>query len=261
VNTFDEILKTFFFLTNGYGFQLIETRQVKNFKGEYFVVYRNSKSKLQLEISADSSYFHCEIRRLINEKPAKYSNKDSSLGFESLAIFESDNNYEHLDYYAGGQAGLEGVLKNTANLFQRHKNFFTTDIWIDTKKIEQLRDEEMFKKFGFKPSENKNKLSYFSEIKKLCRQLLNNKGFDIIFDNNELPPFDERSNTEAIIFSKGQQVVEISAEDWRDFYYIFYIKVNNNKIFEIDLSEPYELKSAIDKTMQTLKQWIEKNGY
>ena len=132
----------FDFLISEYGFDLLETRQETNYKGEFLAVYRNDNSKLQLEISADDSYFHCEIRRLMNGLPARYSDRDNCIGFESLAILESDNNYEHLDYFAGGQNGMNGVLTVAVALFRRHKVFFTTDCWIDTRKIQELRDAE-----------------------------------------------------------------------------------------------------------------------
>ena len=89
----DEIKNTFRFLTSEFGFQLVKTENRNEFKAKHFLVYRNDNSKLQLEICGDTSWFHCEIRRLLNGQPAKYSDKDNCIGFESLAILESDNKY------------------------------------------------------------------------------------------------------------------------------------------------------------------------
>ncbi len=97
---------------------------------------RWTKTKAQQKV-----WFHCEIRRLINGLPARYSDKENCIGFEGLAILESNNKYEHFDYYIGGSTGLRSVLTNASKLFKRHKTFLTTDNWIDVKKIEQLKDD------------------------------------------------------------------------------------------------------------------------
>lgn len=130
----DFIIRTFGFLTKNYGFKIIKTEKNNIYKGDYLVIYRNDNSELQIEICADNSFFHCEIRRLLNGEPAKYSDKENCIGFESLAIIESNNNYDSSAYWANGSLGLKGVLKNTAYLFRRHKTFFTTNSWIDVKK-------------------------------------------------------------------------------------------------------------------------------
>src|SRR5678809_223579 len=85
----DDIKESFRFLTTEYGFQLIKTEQRREFKAMHFLVYRNDTSKLQLEICGDTTWFHCEIRRLISGQPARYSDKNSCIGFEDLAILES----------------------------------------------------------------------------------------------------------------------------------------------------------------------------
>lgn len=255
----DDIKSTFNFLITDYGFELIETRQQANYKGEYLAIYLNNNSKLQLEISADDSYFHCEIRRLLNGQPAKYSDKDNCIGFESLAILERDNNYEHLDYFAGGRNGLKGALNNTAKLFQRHKSFFTTDCWIDTNKIEQLRDADFEKKFGSKP--DRNKPTYFGQVKKEATKFLIDKGFQLILDSDELAHYDSNGTTNNIIFSNQRETIKFSAEDWRDSYYIFYIAINDKKVFEIDLSKLNDTDKAVSQTMNKLKQVTEKNNH
>lgn len=252
----DKIKNSFAFLTIDFGFKLIDTKQKNNFKENYLAIYRNDNSKLQLEISADEQYFHCEIRRLINGQPAKYSDKDNCIGFESLAIFESDNNYEHFDYFAGGSIGLNGVLNNTSNLFKRHKKFFTSDNWIDTKKIQQLEDADFEKKFGQKP--DRSEPSYFKQVKKQAVEFLTDKGYELILDSDELAPYDSNGTTKNIILSNQKKTIKFSAEDWRDFYYIFYIEINNKRVFEIDLSKNIDLDKAVSETMNKLRELTEK---
>lgn len=118
--TLDKIKKGFDFLIKDFGFKLHSAKKVDDFLAEYFLVYRNDKSEKQIEICADESWFHIEIRRLINGNPANYNDTENCISFEDLAIWESENNYDHFDYYAGGQNGLEEVIDNTADLFKRN---------------------------------------------------------------------------------------------------------------------------------------------
>ena len=246
----------FSFLVEDFGFELTETREQINYKGKYFTIYRNTISQLQLEISADVGYFHCEIRRLINGQPAKYSDHANCIGFESLAVLESKNNYDHYAYFAGGDQGLKGVLKNTAALFKRHKAFLTKDVWIDTHKVGQLVDESFFRKFGFRPGDNKDKPTFYGEIKKEASKLLHENGFILISDNGELPPFDYKSATPCIVFKKPGKTVIISANDWRDSWFIYHIEVNGKQVFQIDLSSGMAISEAVKSTLFELQKVV-----
>lgn len=249
----DEIRTSFSFLTTEYGFQLIKTEHRSDFKATNFLVYRNDTSKLQLEICGDTTWFHCEIRRLINGQPSRYSNKENNIGFEDLAILESDNNYEHLDYYAGGSTGLLGVLSNTANLFKRHKAFLTTDTWIDIEKIEKLKNESFEKQFV--KSSNDNTPTFFHELKTQSAPILLENGYKLIIDSEELSPFDKRGMVDYLTFQKGNKYIKITQVDWRDDYFIYRIEVNGNKVFEIDIRNQDTYK-AVDRTLEKLSFYL-----
>ncbi len=249
----DNIKTTFRFLTEEYNFQLIKTETTENFKAKYFAVYRNDNSKLQLEICADETWFHCVIRRLINGQPAKYSDSDNCIGFESLAILESNNTYEHLDYYVGGRTGLEGILENTAKLFKRHQSFFTTDNWVDVKKIEQLKDNDFEKKFGKRPDHNIP--TFFGELKKQATKLLTDNGYKLLVDSDELSPFDSSSMVNYLTFQKGITTIKIAQLDWRDGYFVYYINIDNKKIFEIDIRNQ-DIKKAVDRVVEELTKHL-----
>jgi hypothetical protein len=250
----DDIKEAFNFLVIDFDFKLIGTEETKNYKAKYLVIYRNDKSKLQLEICADETWFHCEIRRIINGRPAKYSDKENCFGFEDLAILESNNNYEHMDYYAGGRNGLLKVLTTTAKLFQRNKIFFTTDNWIDIRRIQQLRDEDFQRKFGALP--DKNKPTYFTELKKQAIKFLTESGYKLILDSDELPPFDYDSIVKNFVFQKGYKKLKLIQEDWRDIYFIYHIELNDKSVFEINLQEHQDVNEAVQLTMDKLRQCI-----
>ncbi len=249
----DEIINSFRFLTTEYGFQLIKTEQRTDFKALNFMVYRNDTSKLQLEISGDTTWFHCEIRRLVNGTPANYSDSENSIGFESLAVLESDNKYEHLDYFAGGSGGLTCVLRNTVSLFKRHKKIFTTDSCLDVKRVQQLRDDDFEQKFGSRP--DLDRLTYFSALKGRANQLLLNHGYRLLVDSDELSPFDSSGMVDYLTFQNGDRQIKIKQADWRDDYFIYKIEVNGNTIFEIDLRNDDTTK-AVDRTIEILKQQL-----
>lgn len=254
-NVLEDIKSTFHFLLTDFGFTLIGVDKFDKYKAEYFLTYRNDQSKLQVEVCADEGWFHCELRRIINGEPAKYNDKGNSIGFESLAILESDNNYEHLDYFAGG-IGLSKVLQNTADLFRRNKIVFTTDAWVDTKKIERLQDEESQIKFGFKPSDNKNKPTYFGELKKEATKFLIDNGFKVILDTEELSPFDKRKMVANIIYKREEKKIRLAQQDWRDDYFLYNIELNGNQMFQMNIREHQDINEAVSLTMQKLKQLI-----
>ncbi|WP_316832860.1 hypothetical protein [Pedobacter aquatilis] len=248
----DEINNSFQFLTSEFGFQLVKTEYRKDFKAKHFLVYRNDSLKLQLEICGDTTWFHCEIRRLINGQPAKYSNKDNCISFEELAILESNNNYEHFDYYAGSSTGLHGVLINTANLFKRYKKFLTTDNWIKVKQIEQLKGDDFEKKFG-KRFDDHNMPTFFGEVKKHATKLLIENGYKLLVDSDELSPFDRSGMVDYFTFAKDNRQIKVTQVDWRDDYFIYRIEVNGSKVFEIDIRNQ-DISKAVDRTLGKLKQ-------
>jgi hypothetical protein len=241
-SSLDLISKAFDFLLKNLGFELIKTELSRSYKGEYLLIYRNKRSNIQIEISADETWFHCEIRRIIDGEPAKYSDKENCIGFEDLAKLESNNNYDHFDYVVK-EKGLEVILENTAKLLKRHQDILTTEKWIDTKRIEQLIDEEFQAKFGFKPSDNKNKPTFFGLVKSHALKLLNN-GYQLTLNSSELPPYNRESTTEKIILENGEVTLKISQRDWRDDYSNYYLEINRQEMFEIDLNNYSDIETA-----------------
>ena len=207
---------------------------------KYVRVLRNQF--VQVEFAGDQSYFHAEIRRLIDGGPRPYSDEENNIGFEDLAVLITNNNYDHFDFYPAS-VGWTNVLKNTAELFKKSKDVFTTYKWVDTKRIEELKDEEFFKKFGFRPSENKNKPTFFELIKRHALTLLN-RNYKLALDSSELPPYDHESSTAKIILESDNKRVKISQRDWRDFYSNYYIEINGHELFQIDLNNHHDIEIA-----------------
>ena len=201
--TLDQIKTSFHFLTSEFHFELLRAEKVEGYRADNFLVYRNDQSKIQIEICADESWFHCELRRIVNGQPSKYSDKLNTVSFEDLAILESNHKYDHFDYYTGGSIGLTGVLKNTANLLRRNSAFLTTDKWIKSSSI----------------------------------KLLSDNGYQLILDSDEASPFDQNSMTDKLVFQKENKKIEIAQVDWRDDYFIYKLVNNDTKIFDVDISK------------------------
>ena len=159
-----------------------------------------------------------------------------------MAVLITNNNYNHFDFYPVS-AGWAKVLDNVAELFKKSKEVFTTDKWVDTRRIEELKDEDFFKKFGFRPSENKSKPTFFKLIKLHALTLLD-RGYRLVLDSSELPPYDTESSTQKLILKSIDQRIKISQGDWRDCYFIFYIEVNGKIKFEIDLNNYPDIETA-----------------
>lgn len=248
--TLDKIKKGFDFLIKDFGFKLLTADQVNNLRADYFLVYRNDNSEKQIEICADESWFHSEIRRLIDGNPANYNDTENCISFEDLAIWENEKNYDHFDYFAGGQNGLEGVIENTAKLFRRNQKLLTTNIWLDTEKVRKFEDNEFEEKFGNLP--DRSKPTFFENLRRELRELLADKDFEFILDSGKLSPFDRNSITDKLILVTKDLKLEIRQKDWRDDYFIYEVFKNHNKVFAIDISE-MDIDRAVDLTINNVK--------
>lgn len=91
-----------YFLRTELGYALIHSEVNAEYSGANLLVYRSEKATKQLEISTDDGYFHCGIRRIIEGRVAAYEDRTNCIGFESLAMLESNGTYQHMDYCAGG---------------------------------------------------------------------------------------------------------------------------------------------------------------
>lgn len=201
---------------------------------KYVRILKNNNT--QVELAGDQNYFYTIIRRLVNGEPQPYSDKENNISSEDLAIFLTNNNYDHFDYYVPS-VGWETVLENTANLLKNCKEVFTTSKWVDTEKIELLKDEDFFKKFGFRPSK---KPAFLNLIKEKAVKLLKEKGYRLTFDSSELPSYDTRSLTQAISFEKQGAYMKICQRDWRDHVTNYYLEINGRKEFELDTTDSPE---------------------
>lgn len=225
------VAQFFQFLVDEFGY----TYSASQLKDLQVLFYRNNNNAKQLEIAYSDGYFHCEIRRLIDGKPAKYRDNLNSISHEDLAIFESDNKHDHFDYFAGGSLGLKGVVKNVVALFKRQKQFFTTAEWIDSTKIQQLKDEEFEQKFGSLP--NRDVKPFFDLLREEAITILKKKGYAIIKDSKEGAPYDHDNYLQHIIFFRLYNKIVISQLDWRDDYNTYYIMRNNRKLLEVNISQ------------------------
>ena len=242
---FNKVKNFFGFLVRNYNFTIIK----ESIDAYPLIIYRNSF--VQIGIAASEGYFHAEIRRLINGIPARYSDPMNSIGCEDIAIFESNHNYDHFDYYPVSR-GLDVVLENTTKLFKRNIQIFTTNRWLDMEKVEELKDKDFYKNFGIK--NDKNKKSFIQMIYDNVHEILIKKGFILIEDSRELPPYDSDHSPDHFIYKQNKDTLIISQEDWRDEYYIYYIKLNDEKIFEVDLIKYGNIEKALNDLVNAIEK-------
>lgn len=241
-----DVAKSFHFLITEFGYQHTGSSSKDRIN---VLFYKNTFAKKQLEIAYSESYFHCEIRRLINGNPAPYIDKENCIGFEDLAILESDNNYDHFDYFAGAGIRLSGVVKNTIALFNRNKNILTTEGWFDVLKVRELKNKEFLEKFGIDLS--KNRPYFIDQVKDVAEEILLPKGYKLSKYSRDSAPYDSDNMFQHIVFKKLFRTIKIGQQDWRDDYNLYYILKNGKKIFTIDISKVEE-----DKALQLIKDTL-----
>ena len=220
----------------------------------HVVYYRNGQADLQIEIAGSGSWFHCELRRVVQGKPLPYSNALNSMGFETFAEIEKDHNHEN---YVVVHVGWEQVLLNTANLIKRHKPFFVSGEWNDHDLLGRLKEYSARNDFHFKPSHGNRENRFFSKLKSEVAPLFEAEHFHIVLDSSELPPFDTTGMVDFVKYKNAHQTFTISQKDWRDFPFVYCIIKDGRTILEVDLtkcaSKDEGLRALVDQLRRSLK--------
>jgi hypothetical protein len=66
----------------------------------------------------------------------------------------------------------------------------------------------------------------------------------LTFDSSDLPPYDDESSASKIILERADKKIKIAQRDWRDYYFIFYIEIDGEKQFEINLNNYPDIETA-----------------
>ncbi len=250
MDIFKLLLDEFHFLSDEFGFVKIKQERNNKLKGEYLVIYQNKTSQIQIEISSSASWFCCILRQLINDVPAKYSDSNKVLDIEDLALLE-DKAYNHFDYVVTGN-GLSKVLKNVKQLIKRNKKLYTTLAWVNTNKIKLLRTDKSLKLMDLNLDVySGSQISAFEKLISIIEGYLSSKGYFLCFDSTEEPPYSYSSLIETKKYNNSKDEIEISQEDWRDEFFMYYFAYNNVRILEFDLSD-------IDGTVSKIKYFLQK---
>lgn len=241
-------------LTRELGYSLVKADIDPELTGESLLVYRNDWAEKQLEISADQNYFHCEIRRLVNGHPAPYTDKANCIGFEDLATLESNGTHDHMAYFAGGANRMNGVLATTVALFNRHRDFLSTNAWVNTQRLSDIHRvglERILKRPLTEEYERKE--SFFERLSKAASEMLPPLGYRILFDNKTLPPYHSRRGQDCISFERGDMLVEMFQEDWRDTYYMYHVQVQGETVASIDTTDGRSNEEQVNEAISKLK--------
>ncbi|HTL83292.1 MAG TPA: hypothetical protein VL651_16370, partial [Bacteroidia bacterium] len=142
----------FEFLVSEFGYSAVEKSYTLSGGVNMVHVFRNELAEKQIEIAGNLSWFHTEIRRLLKAKPADYDDNENCIGYESLAILESNGDYDHWKYFVPF-AGWENVINNTISLFLRNKTLLTSKNWVDNALLKKVKRESFFKLTGLYPDD------------------------------------------------------------------------------------------------------------
>jgi len=96
------------------------------------------------------------------------------------------------------------------------------------------------------------KNSFLEIIEQEAKEFLELKGFKKIFDNDLIPHDEKESHTSHVIYSDNKRKLKISARDWRDFYYLYYVQLDDTELVEVDCS--VDLQRATDQLIEKIKE-------
>ena len=237
------------FLCTELGYALIRTEVNAEYNGANLLVYRSEKAAKQLEISADDGYFHCEIRRIIEGRPAAYEDSTNCIGFESLAVLESNGAYEHMDYFAGGSHGMNGVLRTTAALFRRHAAWLAGDAWIDVERLRTLRHYLV-----------DDGPSVFDQLVSALKLALDPMGGTITWRNTLLPPYHQDRTPDRVILEAAGHQVEIKQNDWRDDHMRYTVQVDGTAVYTVDYTDGLSHDERAQRTIAAVLKVLQGVG-
>lgn len=242
---------TFGFLIRDFGFTVYFEGYTKTSGNNYIYILNNSY--IQLEFAGDLSWFHLELRNIIDGNVTPYSDKINNIGFESLATLESQGKYNHFDYYVVS-TGWKNVLTNTANLLRRNPTVLNTKSWIDSQKLNSIEDDVFYQRFGFHIENNIP--SFFEQMHEQVAELFNSSNYHCIFNSSELAPYDINRHSRKVVYNNSQNDIAISQRDWRDCPNVYIISLNDTQVAEIDLTNFNKIDDALIITIDRIKSLL-----
>lgn len=182
----------------------------------------------------------------MNGAIANHNDASGSIRIHDLAILDNPN-YDHLDYYAGGSQGLEGVVTNTISLCKRQRELLTSDKWINFDQIESYKDQNFKNRFGIERP--KNSESFMLKIKQLIARDFSD--FELLFDNSALPHYHEDSTLQQLIYSFDKKEIKIKQYCYRDYPRVYEVFIDESLLVEVDL-EKVSQATALEKIVNTI---------
>lgn len=247
-STLDKIRSEFSFLVSDLGFSCVSEEKRQDHRGQAVITYKNQY--VQIECAGSQNFFHAEIRKLINGEPSEYNDRGNAIGMEDLAKLESDYSYDHMQYFAGGKTGFDGVTKNVAALFRRNAKYLTTSDWIDIKKLNDLEDSHFLRTFGRIP--NREAKSPVDDFEEAAREILSLHGFRKTRDSRNMAPYDSSSVTLHGVWSNAQGSLKLTQADWRDDYTHWILSYNGKVLGDTDFAKTRNHVEAINSLVAAL---------
>ena len=237
----EKIRSEFAFLVYDLGLACVSGEKRDDRRARAVVIYKNDH--VQIECAGSRNFFHAEIRRIRDGKPAEYNERGYSVGMEEFAKLESDYNYDHLQYFAAGQVGLDGVMRNVAALLKRNAVYLMTPQWIDIEKLNALEDAHFLSKFGRVP--NRNAKSPVDKFEDAAADFLLQHGFKKTEDSRTLSPYDSGRTIMHAVWSNSRDTIKLTQADWRDDYTHWILSCNGKFVADTNLGSVPDPEAAI----------------
>lgn len=236
------------------GFNLTEGYAPANYNSRTnnYVLYYDSPHKLiEFALRTNGDNIECVIRKKINGKPAPYNDKENCLSAFMLKYLQDGLDYNTIKVYGFGFEQRKDVIKTYAKLLLDNKDTLCSSIWFATHKMRENYNKEFFEKWGIEIDPSKPSIENLLTEK---TSFLLDEGFSVIEDSDLLPPY--QRYTWHIIYSKGDDIINIHQEDWRDAYNSFVIAVNKKDVFKANVSDYKNVYEMANHFVYILKENI-----
>ncbi|HAA24076.1 MAG TPA: hypothetical protein DCP28_36850 [Cytophagales bacterium] len=249
-NELELLQKHFAFLASDLGYTLAQAETLAEYKGKNLVVYRSDSAEKQIEICGGGSFFHAQIRQLINGQPAPYYQKEHQLHYHTLAALDNPKHDSSI-YWPYGPKGLTGAVENTAALFQRHRTLISGNGWVDKEKAHQAKNEHHLHAYGKPHPEMPEPFIY--SVKAMVDQQF--PELKLAFYNAELPHYHKDSTLQCVIYKGDSKALKIRQYDYRDDNDVYQVYIDDEKVWTVRV-KPESREKALEEIKKACEEHL-----
>lgn len=228
----------FKFLVDKFGYEL--KAKMVNEKGmrDTILIYNSSSFKKEIEIAIDNSACEVSVAHLIDDFSFDDDYNYIPITFLNKTKQDEKSHYKYIPWSEGKEEVVENIIKK----INEFEYFFNSDYWFSKDEVDLFYQNTL----NFKPKPKEVKTSIAKTIENELLDYFNNNNFNLVERSWDIPSYMNNSMWDLFTYEKKGKRITYTNIDWRDFYLIYELKINDKSIFEEDFSGKSKDKEYIE---------------